>query len=107
MTSTLRAPVAPSQSARRRRLMSLDVLRGVAVSGMRMVNNPGGRAATPAALKHSGWSGMSVADAIFPMFLFAIGISMPLSRRAAAPRLALRRVALLIGLGIALVWVKY
>ena len=72
-----------------------------------MVNNPGVRAAAPAVLKHSGWSGMSVADAIFPMFLFAIGMSMPLSRRAASTRLALRRVALLIALGIALVWVKY
>jgi predicted acyltransferase len=107
MTSTLRAPVIPATRPRPRRLLSLDVLRGVAVAGMLIVNNPGVRAATPAALKHSGWSGMSVADAIFPMFLFAIGMSMPLSRRAAAPRLAIRRVVVLIGLGIALVWVKY
>jgi predicted acyltransferase len=92
---------------RTKRLLSLDVLRGVAVAGMLLVNNPGVRAATPAPLRHSEWSGLSPADAIFPLFLFAVGMSIPLSRRAAEPRLALRRVALLYLLGVALVTLKY
>lgn len=87
--------------------MSLDVLRGIAVAGMLLVNNPGVRAATPAPLKHSQWSGLSPADAIFPLFLFAVGMSIPLSRRAAEPRLALRRVVVLYALGVALVSLKY
>jgi predicted acyltransferase len=90
-----------------RRLLSLDVVRGIAVAGMLLVNNPGVRAATPAPLRHSVWSGFSPADAIFPLFLFAIGMSIPLSRRAAAPGPALRRVALLWVVGAALVTVKY
>jgi predicted acyltransferase len=90
-----------------RRLVSLDVVRGLAVAGMLLVNNPGVRAATPAPLKHSAWSGLSPADVIFPLFLFAVGMSIPLSSKAAEPRRALRRVALLWILGTALVTLKY
>jgi predicted acyltransferase len=90
-----------------RRLLSLDVVRGLAVAGMLLVNNPGVRAATPAPLRHSVWSGFSPADAIFPIFLFAIGMSIPMSTRAAAPRQVLRRVVMLWLLGAALVTLKY
>jgi predicted acyltransferase len=101
--TTLVAPI----TRRAPRLLSLDVVRGLAVFAMLLVNNPGVRAATPAPLRHSPWSGFSPADAVFPVFLFAIGMSLPLSRRAAETRPALRRVVLLWLLGAALVTIKY
>ena len=110
MTATLNAPVVVTEQRQpraTRRLLSLDVVRGIAVAGMLLVNNPGVRAATPAPLKHSSWSGLSPADAIFPLFLFAVGMSIPMSRKAADPKLALRRVVILYALGTALVSLKY
>ena len=97
----------PPTRPRAQRLLSLDVLRGLAVAGMLLVNNPGVRDATPAALRHSPWSGFSPADAIFPVFLFAIGMSIPLSKRAAGGAQAARRVALLWVLGSVVVSVHY
>jgi hypothetical protein len=47
----------------------LDVLRGVAVAGMIVVNNPG-------SWDHVYWHGWTGADLIFPLFLFIVGVSM-------------------------------
>jgi predicted acyltransferase len=109
MTAVVAAPRASGAVSPRatRRLLSLDIVRGAAVGAMLLVNNPGVRGATPAALRHSDWSGFSPADAIFPLFMFAIGMSMPLSRRAAEPRRALQRVVVLWFLGVGLVTLKY
>lgn len=54
------------------RFVSLDVLRGLTVVGMIMVNTQGvGKAFD--FLRHSSWNGCRVADLVYPFFLFIVG----------------------------------
>lgn len=57
-----------------KRLLSLDILRGITVAGMILVNNAGGPE-TYAPLKHAIWNGLTPCDLVFPFFLFIMGIS--------------------------------
>jgi predicted acyltransferase len=61
------------------RLMSLDVLRGLAVAGMILVTDPGTYSAVYWPLLHAQWNGATPTDMIFPAFLFAVGVSIPLA----------------------------
>lgn len=57
-----------------KRNLALDILRGITIFGMILVNNPGpGESA--AALQHCSWDGCSMADLVFPFFLFIVGAS--------------------------------
>jgi predicted acyltransferase len=88
-------------------VVALDVVRGVAIVGMLLVNNTGDPSATPTELAHSPWHGLTVADLVFPLFLFAVGVAMPLSRRSGSLRQVLRRCALLFVIGSLLVSAKH
>ncbi|RUP42879.1 hypothetical protein BC936DRAFT_137948 [Jimgerdemannia flammicorona] len=59
------------------RLTSVDLLRGLTVFSMILVNtsNPG----SFSFLQHTAWTGMTFADTIFPTFLFIVGVSIPLA----------------------------
>ena len=57
-----------------KRLLSLDILRGITVCGMILVNNAGGPVSY-APLRHSVWNGLTPCDLVFPFFLFMVGIS--------------------------------
>ena len=57
-----------------RRLLSLDILRGVTIVFMIMVNNNGGDGAW-AQMHHAEWNGLTATDLVFPTFLFVIGVS--------------------------------
>jgi predicted acyltransferase len=90
---------------------SVDVLRGIAVAAMVIVNNPGSWTDGYPLLAHSEWDGCTLADLVFPLFLFVVGISITLSvgarrdRGEAATTVApgiIRRAALLFALGILL-----
>jgi predicted acyltransferase len=59
-----------------RRLDSLDVLRGLTIGAMLMVNNPGSWAHIYWPLEHAAWSGWTLTDLVFPFFLFMVGMSM-------------------------------
>jgi len=59
------------------RLLSLDILRGITVAGMILVNNGWGESFEM--LGHSEWNGMTPCDLVFPFFLFIMGISCYLS----------------------------
>jgi predicted acyltransferase len=61
------------------RLVSLDVLRGLAVAGMILVTDPGSYGAVYPQLLHAQWNGATATDMIFPAFLFAVGIAITLS----------------------------
>ncbi|MDD2798331.1 MAG: DUF5009 domain-containing protein [Bacteroidales bacterium] len=61
------------------RLVSLDVLRGITISGMILVNNPGNWGAIYTPFEHAPWTGMTPTDLIFPFFIFIMGVSMYLS----------------------------
>lgn len=56
------------------RLLSLDVLRGLTIAGMIIVNNGvGGEPFIP--LEHAEWNGLTPCDLVFPFFLFMVGVS--------------------------------
>lgn len=62
------------------RLLSLDVLRGLTVACMILVNNPGSwNIFTP--FRHVGWNGLTPTDLVFPFFMFIMGVSMFFSLR--------------------------
>jgi predicted acyltransferase len=88
------------------RWLALDVLRGAAVAGMIVVTSPGDWSRTYAPLRHADWNGWTLADMIFPTFLFAVGMALALSFPRAAGDGAWGRVArralALIALGLAL-----
>ncbi len=100
---------APTTSPR---LISLDALRGLAVAGMILVNNPGRDDAVVPGLRHAAWHGVTGADFVFPLFLFVAGASLeaaagrrrgecPETRAPSIARLA-RRALWLASIGLAL-----
>jgi predicted acyltransferase len=89
-----------------RRLHGVDVLRGLAVVGMLVVDNRG-NGSIAAQWHHAAWDGLHVADVVFPAFLLVVGVSMPFSRRADRPRAVLLRVLRLAVLGCLVVTAKY
>ncbi len=71
---------------KRERLLSLDMMRGLAVMGMILVNEMAGMASEGKVfplLLHAHWDGLTLADVVFPMFLMMVGVSIPLSLRNA------------------------
>jgi predicted acyltransferase len=58
------------------RYLALDVLRGMTVALMILVNNPGSWAHIYAPLEHAKWNGCTPTDLVFPFFLFVVGVSM-------------------------------
>ncbi len=61
------------------RLLSLDVLRGLTIGFMILVNNNGDERRAFWPLKHAYWNGFTPTDLVFPTFLFIVGISTVLS----------------------------
>jgi predicted acyltransferase len=91
------------------RFQFLDVLRGLTIASMILVNTSGDASHTYPILAHSRWNGCTFADVIFPCFLFMVGISGAISvtRRLQCGvgkgdiiRAALRRSAILFAFGI-------
>ena len=94
------------------RLVSLDVFRGVTIFLMILVNTAGPGAPAYAQLVHAKWFGFTLADAIFPSFLFAMGTAMSLvgrrklGDRAYVAALA-RRAAVIFLLGYLMYWFPF
>jgi predicted acyltransferase len=57
------------------RLIALDVLRGITIASMILVNTPGSWSYVYWPLLHAKWSGFTPTDAVFPFFLFIVGVS--------------------------------
>lgn len=93
----------------RTRLLSLDIVRGMTVVGMIMVNN--GYHGSFQALRHAEWNGLSLSDLVFPFFLFIMGVSIFLSftgrgfsfTKASFSKI-LKRTVLLLLIGILINW---
>ncbi|MGL4293122.1 MAG: acyltransferase family protein [Bacteroidales bacterium] len=92
------------------RLLSLDVMRGITIAGMIMVNNPGNWSSVYAPLRHAAWDGLTPTDLVFPFFMFIMGVSMDFSLQkynnrlnlASLKKILIRTVVIFsIGLGIA------
>ena len=61
-----------------KRLLSLDVFRGLTIAGMILVNSPGNDAHYWP-LDHAEWHGLTPTDLVFPFFVFIVGVSLVLS----------------------------
>ena len=92
------------------RLASLDIMRGMTVAGMIMVNNGYGESFE--ALQHTKWNGMTPCDLVFPFFLFIMGVSTYLSLKktgfkisAQVMRKIVKRTVLLFLIGLGIHWV--
>jgi predicted acyltransferase len=101
----------PSTSGTQDRLVSLDAFRGAAIAAMILVNNPGKWSKVYAPLRHAQWNGWTVADCVFPSFLFIVGVAIAFSlgkRKGSADPVGktllriLRRTCILFGLGLLL-----
>jgi predicted acyltransferase len=91
------------------RLESVDLLRGLTIGFMMLVNNPGSSQAY-APLKHAAWNGFTPTDLVFPTFLFLVGMTTVFSlggrmdRGVARARLfwsVLRRAVTIYAIGLA------
>lgn len=105
MTDTISTTPAKSH-----RILSIDILRGITIAGMILVNNPGGPeedSFTP--LTHAEWIGLTPTDLVFPTFMFIMGITTYLSLRKfnftwskSCARKVAKRAFLLWGIGLAI-----
>ncbi len=64
-----------------KRFVSLDIFRGVTIAGMIVVNNLSAWTDTPRfpRLRHAEWHGCTLADLIFPLFIFIVGLTAVIS----------------------------
>lgn len=84
------------------RILSVDLLRGLTVAGMILVNNPGSWSHMYPPLKHAKWDGCTPTDLVFPFFLLAVGAAIPFSVKnglSEFPKI-LKRSVLLVLLGL-------
>lgn len=85
---------AAGTTIRPERLLSLDVLRGLTIAFMILVNNqPGPDSFHP--LNHAQWNGFTPTDLVFPTFLFLVGVSLVLSTASRLARGVARGTLLL------------
>ena len=93
------------------RLLALDIMRGITIAGMILVNNPGSWGNVYSPLLHADWHGLTPTDLVFPFFMFIMGISTYFSLRKyefkfSWPCVAkiLRRTVVIFLIGFALAW---
>src|SRR5215831_1138978 len=100
MTNPATAPGSPVK-----RLLSLDVVRGITIAFMIMVNNNGGPGSW-GFMNHAYWNGLTPTDLVFPTFVFIVGVSIVFafdarlakgaSRTQLAKHTAIRAVVLIL-----------
>lgn len=96
---------------RPKRLLALDILRGITIAGMILVNNPGSWGHIYGPLEHAPWNGLTPTDLVFPFFMFIMGVSTYMSLRKYDFRLSgaaawkiLRRTVVIFLIGIGIAW---
>jgi len=112
--STSQSATSQTPSAKKpgSRILALDVMRGITIAGMILVNNSGGPG-TYAPLQHADWNGLTPTDLVFPFFMFIMGISTYISLRKFQfqPSWALickivKRTVLIFLIGMLLAWMS-
>ena len=107
----LHTSAAGSNNLPTKRVLSVDVLRGLCVAAMVLVNFPADWVLRYHQLGHAEWDGATATDIIFPAFLLLSGFSMVYSfasrsrqgeTRGRLARHVLLRSVLLLGLGLIL-----
>ena len=94
------------------RFRSLDLFRGLTVCVMIVVNTAGTGAEPFATLQHAKWFGFTLADVVFPSFLFAVGNAMSFAMRPGVSNRdylfkVLKRTALIFLLGYLMYWYPF
>jgi predicted acyltransferase len=74
MSTSQLSPSLPGASSVR--YLALDVLRGMTICFMIVVNTPGSAPYSYSPLEHSAWHGFTLTDLVFPTFLFVVGNAM-------------------------------
>lgn len=106
MTDAMIQPPAPNASSR---LLSLDIVRGITIAFMILVNDAGDFERAYWFLNHAQWNGWTPTDLVFPSFLFLVGTAIVFSTDARRARgesrrslifHALRRAVILFLLGL-------
>jgi predicted acyltransferase len=72
---------SPIGIPRQERYLALDVLRGLTIALMVVVNTPGSWSHLYAPFAHADWHGFTITDLVFPTFLFVVGNAMSFSMR--------------------------
>ena len=81
----------------KQRNYSLDVLRGLAIATMLLLDGPPDD--IYAILKHAAWEGLTIPDVALPLFAFSMGAGAALSTREPTTRRILKRAIILFALG--------
>ena len=94
------------------RSLTLDVLRGMTVALMIVVNTPGSGTTTFAPLKHAAWNGFTPTDWVFPTFMFVVGVAISFrvvryETEAAFLWKVVRRTAIIFLLGVLMYWFPF
>ena len=87
------------------RIQSVDILRGISIAAMILVNTPGDWNHVYTPLLHAHWHGLTPTDLIFPFFLFIVGISISFAyKNAENEKSTYKKITIrslkLIGLGV-------
>lgn len=87
------------------RVESVDILRGLTIVAMILVNTPGTWSHVYPPLLHANWHGYTPTDLIFPFFLFIVGTSIAFAYKNKTPNAsAYKKIGIrslkLIGLGL-------
>jgi len=96
------------------RFLALDVLRGMTVCFMIIVNTPGSGAEPFAPLLHANWHGFTPTDLVFPSFMFAVGNAMAFAMAkydtmpaSAVVTKILKRTVIIFLLGYLMYWFPF
>lgn len=76
-SATLQTPIS-------QRYLALDVLRGLTIAFMIIVNSPGSWEVMYSPLAHASWHGFTPTDLVFPTFLFVVGNAMSFAMKRLA-----------------------
>src|SRR5499425_1482155 len=96
------------------RFLAIDVMRGLTLALMIVVNLQIGEGKSYAQLLHAPWDGLTLTDLVFPTFLFVVGTSLSFTLEkyelrgdAAVLRKVLTRTALIFLCGYLLYWFPF
>ncbi|MGK0315994.1 MAG: putative acyltransferase [Saprospiraceae bacterium] len=96
------------------RLLSIDVMRGMTIAFMIIVNTPGSWSYVYPPLLHAKWHGVTPTDLVFPFFIFIMGVSMAFSfsnidniNRTQFLKKVLKRTFLIFLVGFLLNWFPF
>jgi predicted acyltransferase len=104
----------PAKGGMSNRILALDVMRGLTLALMIVVNLQIGEGKSYAQLLHARWDGLTLTDLVFPTFMFVVGTALSFTLGnyerlgdAAVLRKVLTRTALIFLCGYLLYWFPF